>query len=152
MTTDEGKGPAAAPRFRVHPLDLLLLLLAAGLAALAWAKLFRESPLPLPSDRLLGAELEVEFAEDRPWKGGFGPVGGRLQIEDSLFSEVLERTPAEGARVRVRLRILGRDLQRPDELTHFRRVLRRGAAITLSEEDAEVEAEVLSIRAPGERP
>jgi hypothetical protein len=152
MTTNEGAAGSGAPRFRVHPLDLLLLLLACGLGALAFAKLFRESPLPLPSDRLLGAELEVEFAEDRPWKGGFGPVKGRLQIEDSLFSEVVERSAAPGDRVRMRLRVLGRDLQRPDELTHFRRILRRGASITLSEEDAEVEAEVLSIREPGEKP
>ncbi len=142
--------PDGRRRFRVHPLDLLLVLLACGLGALAWAKLFRESPLPLPSDRLLGAELEVEFAVDRPWKEGFPTEGRPVRIEDALFAEVIERAPGPESRARLRLRILGRELQRPDALTRFRRVLRRGAVLTLSEADSEVAAEVLSVRVPGD--
>jgi hypothetical protein len=146
----------AAPRRRVHPLDLLVLVLAAGLAALAYAYLFRTNPIPLPMDPYLGAEVEVEFIADREWKRTFGTPGAALSLHGTLACEVLEATgPAEGAadpRRTLRLRIAGREHQRAEALTHFRTAIRRGFRVRLVGFADEVEGEVTRVTpAPGPR-
>ncbi|MHC4821874.1 MAG: hypothetical protein ACYTDX_09170, partial [Planctomycetota bacterium] len=50
--------------FRIHPLDLLVLVMAIGLATLAYAYLFKRSPVPRVVDRFLGAEVEDYLVTD----------------------------------------------------------------------------------------
>jgi hypothetical protein len=133
-----------APRRRLHPVDLLALILAIGLAFLAYATLFRRTPVSRPVDPLLGATVELEFAVDRPWKRTFPDPHRIVRLEDYLEAEVLGADDAGGVRT-LRLRILDRDRQRPDALTLFRTGIRLGTRIRLVTPEAEVEAEVLRV-------
>ncbi len=149
--------PGEAPRLRVHPLDLLFVVLAAAAAWAGYAFLFRDTPVARPGDRVVGSELLLEFRADRPWKREFAVPGRTLVVEDRLAADVLEVTtppdgPADARRVRVRVR--ERDAQRPFAVTQLRKVLRRGVVLVLRddrsevEEESQVEAELLEIRRP----
>lgn len=153
--TEAPPGPAPR-RFPIHPLDLLVLVLAVAAAMLAYSYLFRTSPVPAAGDWLLGAEIEAEFTADRPWKEAFPASGSRVRVEDALVVEVLERSvgdapPSPGAgRVRLRLRVAGRSEQPPDARLMLQRKLRRGSTILISDRESEVAAEVLAIRLAGD--
>lgn len=136
----------------VHPLDLLVLALGVVLAVVAYAYLFRTSPVPTPVDPLLGARVVVEFDADRPWKESFpGAPDGRVQLQDYLALRALGPSEAlPGGRRRLTLEILGRDAQRVEALERFSGGVRRGAVVTLSTRDDEVRAEIVAVDAPGE--
>ena len=139
--------PPLSGRFRVHPVDLLVLVLAAALGALAWAYLFRTSPVPRPVDPYLGKEIELEFAADRDWKREFPAVGESVHLEEYLMASVLGREVVEEngrTLVRVRLRIHDRETQKPEVMTLFRTGVRRGTRLRMSTHQSEVEAEVLT--------
>lgn len=136
----------------IHPVDLLVLAAAAALGCVAYAYLFRRSPVPRPVDPLLGKVVEVEFPADRPWKRDFPVVGAPVMIEDYLVSEALEAGPvaggSEGHR-RALLRILDRDSQRPETMTLFRTGIYRGTKVRLTSDRQEVVGEVVDVREPG---
>ncbi len=135
--------------FRVHPLDLLVLVMAIGLGTLAYAYLFKSSPVPRVVDRFLGAEIEVEFEIDRDWKKEFPQVGESAEIEDYLVTDVVERKEQQWedrARARVLLRVKDRHGQRPETMTLFRSRIRRGIRVRIAQDGSEVEAEVISVR------
>jgi hypothetical protein len=139
------------PGLRLHPVDLLVLLVAAGLASLVYAYFFRTTPVGRPVDSLLGATIEVEFRADRDWKRSFPAPGAAVIVEDFLVCDVAG-SPAPGGAggdaVRLSLRVRGREAQRPEAMTHFRSRLRRGTRVRLHDSTGEVEAEVLSVSAP----
>jgi hypothetical protein len=140
------------PGPRLHPVDLLVLVAAAALTCVAYAYLFRRSPVPRPVDPLLGKELLVEFAEDRDWKSAreFLRPGHGASLEDYLEAEVVGEGPPAPERPgtrRVRLRIGERKAQRPEAITLFRTGIRRGTRVRVTSRRSEVEAEVLE--APG---
>ena len=147
-------GPAPAPR-RVHPIDLLVLAMALGLAALCYAYLFRSTPVGRPAEPYLGMVLAAEFAEDQPWKREFAAEGSTLRVEDGLRGTVIERAPAPGGgagRVRVRVRILGAGEQRPDDMLRLKKDLRLGSRVRLCTAQAEVESEIVEVvPPPGDR-
>jgi hypothetical protein len=142
-----------ARRRLIHPVDLLALVLAVGLAVIAYAYVFHRTPVPRPVDPLLGAELVVEFEADRDWKRTFPLPHRVVLIAEYLDAELLEDpapAPDRDGWRRLRLRILGRDRQRPEGLTMFRTGIRRGAAIRIISPDSELTAEVVSVREPGD--
>lgn len=137
----------------VHPIDLLVLVLGVALAVIAYAYLFRRSPVPSPVDPLLGARVVVEFDDDRPWKSTFPDSGdGRVLLDEYLMLRALgpsTPSPERAERRRIELEILGRDAQRVEALERFRGGVRRGATVTLSTAGSEVRAEILSVELPG---
>ncbi len=135
----------------IHPVDLLALVLAIGLAIVAYAFVFHRTPVPRPVDPLLGAELVVEFPADREWKRDF-PLPHRIVMISEYLDAELVGDPAESGpgTVRLTLRILGRDRQRPEGLTMFRTGIRRGDVLRLNSPDEVLEAEVLEVRKPGD--
>ena len=137
-------------RGRIHVVDLVALVLAIGLAALAYAYLFRRSPVPRPVDPLLGAAIDVEFRPDKPWKNAFPETGKSAYLDEYLEADVTGAENAGGVRV-VHLRVKGRDAQKPEALTLFRTGVRRGTSIVLSSEGAEVQAEVVDVKTVAEK-
>jgi len=135
----------------IHPVDLLALVLAIGLAVVAYAFVFHRTPVPRPVDPLLGAELTVEFPAARTWQRDFPLPHRVVMIAEYLDAELVGEpvAPAPGV-VRLTLRILGRDRQRPEGLTMFRTGIRRGDVIRLTSPDETVTAEVLEVRKPGD--
>lgn len=147
--------PPMARRRLIHPLDGLVLVLAIGLAVVAYAYLFRRTPVPRPVDPLLGAEVLLEIRVDRPWKAAFPGDADRVTIEEYLATDVVSGpAPVEGRddAVRLRLRIRSRDAQQPEALTLFRTGIRRGSILRLSTLDAEVRAEVIEVESPEPEP
>lgn len=140
----EGRGPVGA-RGKIHVVDLAALVLAAGLAALAYAYLFRRSPVPRPVDPLLGAEIDVEFRPDKPWKNAFPETGKSAYLDEYLEADVVGAEAAGDVRA-VHLRVKGRDAQKPEALTLFRTGVRRGSSLRLSSEGSEVTVEVVSVK------
>jgi hypothetical protein len=141
------------PRFRVHPLDLLVLVVAVVLGCVAYAYLFRRSPIPRAVDPLLGKVVEIEFAVDRPWKREFPRAGDEALIEDYLRTEVLEAGPAQGKgedRRVARVRVLERNAQKVEAMTLFRTGVKRGMRVRLTSRDSEVTGEVLDVRPAAE--
>ena len=142
--------PAPRPGFRVHPVDLLVLAVAVALACIAYAYLFRRSPVPRPVDRFLGMVLEVDFEADRPWKKDFPVRGDTVTVEDYLVATVLDAGPApggpEGVR-RIRLRVADRESQKPEAMTLFRTGVFVGTRlrITCIQKRSEVTGEVVSV-------
>jgi hypothetical protein len=138
----------------VHPVDLLVFALAVILAVIAYAYLFRSSPVSTSVDPLFGARLVVEFDDDRPWKSAFPETDDRrLQLDAYLMLRALgpsEPSPERPLRRRLELEILGRDAQRVEALERFRDGVRRGAVVTLSALRSEVRAEVMSVRLRGD--
>ena len=143
-----GSSAGARTWGRVHVVDLVALALAVGLAALAYAYLFRRTPVPRPVDPLLGAEVVVEFDGDRAWKESWPAVGGPGSLEEYLGAEVVavERGLADSPRrARVRLRVLGRETQRPEAMTLFRTGVRRGSVLRMSDLESEIRVEVIEV-------
>jgi len=140
------------PRIRVHPVDLLVLVVAVALGCVAYAYLFRTSPIPRAVDPLLGKVVEIEFAVDRPWKREFPRVGDEALLENYLRTEVLDVGPVPGAgdeRRRVRVRVLERNAQKVEAITLFRTGLNRGMRLRLISRASEVTGEVVEVREPG---
>jgi len=147
----EPESPKAGSRF--HPVDLLVLLVAVVLGCVAYAYLFRTSPVPRAVDPLLGMVVEVEFAVDRDWKRAFPPEGREVRIEGYLKAETVSAAPVEGGpgeRRRVRIRILERNAQMVEAITLFRTGLNRGMTVRLLAGDSEVTGEITDLRGPGE--
>jgi hypothetical protein len=140
---------------RVHPVDLLALLLAVGAAVGGYAFLFRRQPVPRPADPLLGAVIDAEFPADRAWKREFGRPGERLLLDDLLTVEILEAGPGalEGSR-RLRLRVAGRDAQESWAVANLRWGIHRGSSVALRDEGgaggivSTVTAEVVAVAPP----
>ena len=146
--------PGAAGGFRVHPLDLLVLLMAVALAALSYAFFFQRSPVPRPVDPFLGAVIEVEFTADRAWKETFPFPGNDVQIQEFLSAEVTERRvvqPGPPSRVLLRLHVLDRERQAPEAITLFREVMRKGSLIQIAAHNSVIHAEVVSVELTPER-
>ena len=144
------------PAPRVHPVDLLVLVVALSLGALAYAYLFKRSPVSRPVDAFLGIVVEVEFDADRDWKREFPKVGDEVTIEQYLVAETLSAGPAPGGpegRRRVRLKVHDRESQKPETMTLFRTGVFRGALVRVGslERRSEVQGEVISVEAPGEK-
>ena len=140
--------PGAAGGFRVHPLDLLVLLMAAALAALSYAFFFQRSPVPRPVDPFLGAVIEVEFTADRAWKETFPFPGKNVRIQEFLLGEVVERkvaAPGPPPTIHLRIHVFERAKQNPDAITLSRKAMRRGSVITLDADGSAVQAEVVSV-------
>jgi len=145
--------PEAERRRLLHPLDLLVLVLAVVLAVIAYAYLFRSSPVSRPADVLLDAEITLEYEADRPWKRAFPAKGAAVLLEEFLQLVALDSPqPVKGRPgvVRVTVRVLGRDLQKPEALTHFRGGVRKGSQVRLADQDSEVTAEVVSVELAGD--
>jgi hypothetical protein len=138
-------------RGKVHVVDVVALVLAAGLAVLAYTYLFRRTPVPRPVDPLLGAEIALEFRPDKPWKETFPLTGKSAYLDEYLEADVLGAETADGVRT-VRVRVKGRDAQRPEALTLFRTGVRRGTSLLLSSDGSEVRAEVVDVKAAAEKP
>jgi len=135
-------------RPRIHPVDLLVLVLAVVLAVAAWSFLFRRTPVPRPVDPLLGAVVTVEHVPRHDWQRRFPEEGPEVRIEEYLSAEVVggpDRSPDDPTAVRLRLRVHGRDEQRPEGLTLFRTGIRRGSLIRITNLRSEVRAEVVSV-------
>jgi hypothetical protein len=154
-----GKEGGGGPGFRVHPLDLLVLLLAVFLGVAAYTFLFHRQPVPRPVDPLLGKVLLLEFPADREWKRSFPEAGKEVLLDDMLLCDVEEVAPAAPSpdspspdsahpRVRLRVRVRERSAQRPDTMTLFRTGIRRGTRLRVSDREDEVEAEVLEVEEP----
>jgi hypothetical protein len=139
--------PAPRPGFRVHPVDLLVLVLAVGLAALSYAYLFRRSPVPRPVDRFLGMVLEVQFEVDRPWKADFPAPGAPVCVDDYLVTDVVKAEGSAGRRTLV-LRVRAREGQKPETMTQFRTGVFRGCTVRLLSGVSQVTGEVLSVQEP----
>jgi hypothetical protein len=145
-------GPqSAGARGRIHVVDAVALVLAAALAVLAYSYLFRRTPVPRPVDPLLGAEIVVEFRPDKPWKAAFPKAGATVLLDEYLEADVTGAEDAGGVRT-VRLRVRGRDVQKPEALTLFRTGVRRGTSLVLSTEDSEVRVEVVDVKTVAEKP
>ena len=153
-----GGESGGSPGFRVHPLDLLVLLLALFLAAAAYTFLFHRQPVARPVDPLLGKVLVLEFPADREWKLSFPAEGRQVLLEDMLLCDVekLERvgvpTGSAVPVVRVSVRVRERSGQRPDAMTQFRTGIRRGTRLRISDRDNEVEAEIVEAAVEAEEP
>jgi hypothetical protein len=138
--------------FRIHPLDALFVLLAIFLAVAAYTFLFERQHVPRPVDPLLGAVLVVEFPVDRTWQADFPAKGGQVLVDGILVCDVVEVVPpdpAPGNRSLTRtvhLRILNRSGQRPEAMGLFRRGIRRGSRLLVSDRDSELEGEVIEVR------
>lgn len=132
-------------RGRIHVVDAVALVLAAGLAVLAYSYLFRRTPVPRPVDPLLGAEITVKFRPDEPWKQEFPAVGASVSLEEYLEADVTGADTAGGVRT-VRLRVRGRDTQKPEALTLFRSGVRRGSELRMNDLTSEVRVEVTDVR------
>ena len=141
---------SAHARGKVHVVDLVALVLAAGLAALAYAYLFRRSPVPRPVDPLLGAAIDVEFRPDKPWKHSFPEIGKSAYLDEYLEADVTGAEDVGGVRV-VHLRVKGRDTQKPEALTLFRTGVRRGTSLRLSGDGSEVVVEVVDVKTVAEK-
>ena len=135
---------------KIHVVDVVVLVLAAGLAMLAYAYLFRRTPVPRPVDPLLGAEIVVEFRPDKPWKRDFPVVGATVYIEEYLEADVVSVEMQGGMRT-AHLRVLGRDTQKPEALTLFRSGVRRGGELHLNDLDHEVKVEVVDVKLVAEK-
>jgi hypothetical protein len=140
---------SARARGKVHVVDLVALVLAIGLAALAYAYLFRRTPVPRPVDPLLGAAIDVEFRPDKPWKQSFPVTGKSAYLDEYLEADVTGAEDTGGVRV-VHLRVKGRDTQKPEALTLFRTGVRRGTSLRLSSEGSEVVVEVVDVKTVAE--
>ncbi len=130
---------------RIHIVDAVALLLAAGLAVLAYSYLFRRTPVSRPVDPLLGAEITVEFRPDKPWKRDFPAVGASVMLEEYLEADVTAAETAEGLRT-VHLRVRGRETQKPEALTLFRSGVRRGGELRMNDLESEVRVEVVDVK------
>lgn len=148
----EGESGRSPRGFRLHPLDLLFLLLAVFLAIAAYTFLFERQHVPRPVDPLLGATIVVEFPAHREWLLEFPRVGEQVLVDDMLLCDVVEAKsvkPSHGPGVPVRtahLLIRDRSGQRPEAMGHFRRGIRRGSRLLISVRESEVEAEVVEVR------
>lgn len=151
--SEEPPGPPS-PR-RLHPVDVVVAVALLLVAAAAWNWLFRAAPLPESVDRIVGAELTLEFPLDRDWKRNLLAPGTKVVIENRLTADVTSvgPSPERGeSTLRVVLVIRGRDGQRPQALTQLRPLLRRGNRVTLRDEhpdpldESEIEAEVVEVR------
>lgn len=137
--------PGTRERGRIHVVDLVVLVLAAGLAVLAYTYLFRNSPISRPVDPLLGAEVDLQFKVEHPWQTEFPAAGAAVEIEEYLRADVVRaETRATGRAVTLKIR--DRSTQNPDALTLFRGGLRRGSLVTLNDRANEVRAEVVEVR------
>jgi hypothetical protein len=132
----------------VHPIDLLAVVLAVGLAALAYAYLFRRSPVPRPVDPLLGARVTVVFPLDRPWKSEFAKRGDKVQLEEYLTADVAE-TRDDGGRRTATLVVRQREAQTPEALTLFRSGVRVGSELRMNDQTRETRVEVLDVALAG---
>ena len=133
---------------RIHPVDLLVLVLAGVLAVAAYSFLFRNTPVPRPVDNLLGVVITVEHTPKHEWQRRFPEEGPGVRIEEYLSADVIggpEPSPTDPAAVRLRLRIHDRDDQRPEGLTLFTSGIRRGSMIRLSNRKSQVVAEVVAV-------
>ncbi len=141
------------PGLRVHPVDLLVLAVAVVLGCVAYAYLFRQSPIPRAVDPLLGKVVEIEFEVDRPWKKDFPRIGDEALIEEYLRTEVVDAGPAPGKgeeRRVARVRVLDRNAQKVEAMTLFRTGVKRGMRVRLTSRDSEVTGEVLDVRPAAE--
>lgn len=136
---------ACGQRGRIHVVDLVVLVLAGGLAVLAYTYLFRNSPISRPVDPLLGAEVDLSIAVEHPWQAEFPAIAAPVEIAEYLRADVL-RAETKGAVRAVTVKIRDRSTQNPDALTLFRGGLRRGALVTLNDLANEVRAEVVEVR------
>jgi hypothetical protein len=130
---------------KIHVVDAVALVLAAGLAVLAYSYLFRRTPVRRPVDPLLGAEITVEFRPDKPWKQQFPAVGASVLLEEYLEADVTSAETSESVRT-VRLRVRGRETQKPEALTLFRTGVRRGSELRMNDLTGEVRVEVIDVR------
>ena len=126
-------------------MDAVVLVLAIGLAVLAYTYLFRNSPISHPVDPLLGAEIDLEFRPERPWQREFPAVGKPVYLEQFLQGDVT-RAEMRGDVRAVTLKIRDRSTQNPDALTLFRSGVRRGSSLVMNDHANEVRAEVVEVR------
>ena len=136
-------------RGRIHVVDAVVLVLAAGLAVLAYAYLFRRTPISRPVDPLLGAEIDVEFRTDHAWQREFPAVGKWVYLEEYLQADVIRAQTSGDTRI-VNLKVRDRSTQNPFALTLFRSGVRRGSRLVLSDQGNEVRVEVVDVRLPSE--
>ena len=137
-------------RGRIHVVDVVVLVLAAGLAALAYAYLFRSTPISRPVDPLLGAEIVVEFRAEHEWQREFPAVGKWVHLEEYLVADVIRAQTNADTRV-VALKVRDRSTQNPFALTLFRSGVRRGSRLVMNDHENEVHVEVVEVRLAAEK-